>query len=318
MDNQEERKVYRETLPFDEIPKDNEESTLYYSKRALSVEQILNGEFDLLSQMGVDKVYIHFFETLNLQVFKFLPRNWDMDEYIIETCSLISLEVRYMSDEEIRSELAYGAIKYIIDNFLRWKENALKVDADDVNAYNIQLLESQLLERKIVAKYYLRDDYIFEVIKATLDLFLSLKKEVTLVYPKSLKVSDKQKNNQPTHLMEILLKGRTKEFIESNYLEIMSYLFNNNYINIENEQPVWIFSKKNATNKLLAGFLFRCQELGYLNLADYSAPRLKVICENTFNITMENSKAFQPSSLDTYGPEYAKEFVLMPIKKTEY
>jgi hypothetical protein len=301
MESKKEPKVFRETLIYSE---DNENQPMKISlgDPPNSVEEIISGEYQFLSDMGVNHLYSPFFKILYRKVFPHLPQNWDIEEYILETCKLVPSDVRYKSDEQIKEDLMYETIDYLIESFSRWQPFVLEVDSDEVTAYNIQLMESYLIQEKVLAKVYYKNHYILTIIETILDLFNGLKMLTTLKTPKISNPNGTPNKSEPNHLIDIWLEGHDKEEIESTFRQIMKYLVDDGFIIFQNEKPIWIFSKQNAYNKLLAGFLYKCQEEGFVKLNRYSGPKLKAICENTFNILMKDSKAFQPSSLDWSFP----------------
>jgi hypothetical protein len=311
MENNKEPKVFRKTIAFAE-DKENQPMNVSIGDAPASVEQIINGEYNFLSLMEVNHLYAPFFKILYRKVFPHLPQNWDLEEFILESCKLVPSDVRYKSDEQIKEDLMYETIDYIIESFSRWEPFVLEVDPDDVTAYNVQLMESYLVQEKVLAKVYYKNKYILTIIETILDLFDGLKKLTTLKKPKIVDSRKPSKKSEPNHLLDIWLKDQSQEKIESTFRRIIKYLVDEGFVIIQNDNPVWAFTKQNALNRLLAGFLYKCQEEGYIKLGEYSAPKLKAICENTFNISMKDSKAFQPSALINSGPDYANLFDLFP------
>lgn len=311
MENNKESKVFRKTIAYAE-DEENQPMNVSIGDSPTSVEQIINGEYNFLTLMEVNHLYSPFFKILYRKVFPHLPQNWDLEEFILEACKLVPSDVKYKSDEQIKQDLMYETIDYIIESFSRWKPYVLDVDPDDVTTYNIQLMESYLVQEKVLAKVYYKNKYILTIIETILDLFDGLKKLTTLKKPKIVDSGKPSEKCNPNHLIDIWLKGHSEEEIESTFRRIIQYLVNEGFVLIQNEKPVWSFSKRNAQNKIIAGFLYKCYQEGYINLIEYSGPKLKAICENTFNISMKDSKAFQPSSLQSYGVEYANLFELFP------
>lgn len=311
MKNNKEPKVFRKTIAFAE-DKENQPMNVSIGDSPTSVEQIIAGEYNFLTQMGVNHIYSPFFKILYNKLFPHLPQNWDLEEFILEACKLVPSDVKYKSDEQVKQDLMYETIDYIIESFSRWQHFVLEVDPDEVTAYNIQLMESYLIHEKVLARVYYKNNYILTIIETILDLFDGLKKRTTLKTPNIVDPGESSKKSEPNHLIDIWLKGHSKEEIESTFRRVIQYLVNEGFVLIQKEKTVWSFSKQNAQNKILAGFLYKCHIEGYINLLEYSGPKLKAICENTFNISMKDSKAFQPSSLHSYGVEYAKLFELFP------
>lgn len=120
MENQEERKVYRETIAYAEND-NNEPVCISIGEQAESVDQIISGNFNFLELMGVDHIYIKFFTIFNNKVNPYLPQNWDMEDFILETCNLIPSDVRFKTDQGIWEDLMYETIHYIIESYTRWR-----------------------------------------------------------------------------------------------------------------------------------------------------------------------------------------------------
>lgn len=128
------------------------------------------------------------------------------------------------------------------------------------------------------------------------------------------------------HWIRKMVRERAKEAHEStmtifdiwlgNWSELKtiidSHLSDFMLTNGDSHQLIW--KRRHGDFQYMAGFYKVCLDKKWIK-PNYDAPHLKMIFENTFQITIKNEKPFKPSSYNFLKDRYTAPFQVIPRRK---